>query len=83
MLHMVTHFPVSSITYSLPLYLGITAVFQPYSNKNHMQLTMPTPMLSNHHFSDGLHAEGVNAKQALLTPWHTTSFLAIQFLGFS
>jgi len=43
---------------------------------------MPTPILSNPHFSDGdgLLAEGLNAKQVLLIPWQTTSFLPIQFL---
>lgn len=68
MLHVVAHFPVSSISYSFSVYLGITAIFQPYSTKNHVQLTMPPPILSNHHFLDGVHAEGLNAKQALLTP---------------
>lgn len=79
-LHVITRFPVSSISCSFLLYLGITAIFQPYSTKNHVQLTRPTPVLANHHFSDGLHAEGLKAKQALLTPWRTTSFLEIHFL---
>lgn len=89
-LYVVAYFPVLvsfdlvwvcfSIWYSFPLYLGILGISRPYSTENHVQLTTLTPILTSHHCQDGLHAERLNAKQAVLTPWHTTSFLAIQFL---
>lgn len=71
--HIFLFLPICS---SFPLYLGITAIFQPYSMENYML----TPILSSHYFSNELCSERMNVKQGVLMLWHTTSFLATQFL---